>query len=153
MAKLRRSDITEEGITVVTKKTHDRVTIELNKYSRAILEKYAGQDFPGGLALPVISNQKMNNYLKDLCELCEINAPVNMDYYKAGRKVAEVVPKFELIGTHAGRRTFVVSALTLGISPEIVMKWTGHSDYQAMRPYIDIVGKAKAEAMEKFNNQ
>ncbi len=153
MAKLRRSDITGEGITVVTKKTHDRVTIELNKYSRAILEKYAGQDFPGGLALPVISNQKMNNYLKDLCELCEINAPVNMDYYKAGRKVAEVVPKFELIGTHAGRRTFVVSALTLGISPEIVMKWTGHSDYQAMRPYIDIVGKAKAEAMEKFNNQ
>ena len=152
MAKLRRTDITEEGLTVVTKKTHDRVTIELNKYSREILEKYKGQEFPGGLALPVISNQKMNDYLKSLCEFCEINEPVNMDYYKAGKKVAQVLPKYQLIGTHAGRRSFVVMALTMGISPEIVMKWTGHSDYQAMKPYIDIVGEAKAKAMAKFDN-
>ena len=152
MAKLRRSDITEEGLSVVTKKTPDRVTIELNDYSRAILEKYKGQEFPGGLALPVISNQKMNDYLKDLCELCGINEPVNMDYYKAGKRVSEVLPKYELIGTHAGRRSFVVMALTMGISPEIVMKWTGHSDYQTMKPYIDIVGAAKAKAMDKFNH-
>lgn len=151
MAKLRRSDITEEGLNVVTKKTHDRVTIELNNYSRAILDKYADLQSPQGLALPVISNQKMNEYLKHLCELCEINEPVNMDYYKAGKKVSEVLPKYDLIGTHAGRRSFVVMALTMGISPEIVMKWTGHSDYQTMKPYIDIVGKAKAAAMERFN--
>lgn len=31
------------------------------------------------------------------------------------------------------------------------MKWTGHSDYAAMKPYIDIVDSAKAEAMTKFN--
>ena len=152
MAKLRRSDISEDGITVTMKKTRDRVTIELNDISRAILEKYKGQEFPQGLALPVISNQKMNDYLKDLCELCGINEPVNMDYYKAGKRVSEVLPKYDLIGTHAGRRTFIVFALTMGIDPAIVMKWTGHSDYQAMRPYIDIVGAAKAKAMDKFNH-
>ena len=152
MAKLRRSDITEDGLQVVTKKTHDRVTIDLNNYAREILNKYAAQEFPGGLALPVISNQKMNGYIKDLCELCEINEPTNMYYYKAGKKVEKVVPKYQLIGTHAGRRSFVVLALTMGIAPEIVMQWTGHSDYQAMKPYIDIVGAAKAEAMKKFNN-
>lgn len=152
MAKLRRSDITEDGITVTMKKTRDRVTIELNDISRAILEKYKGQEFPQGLALPVISNQKMNDYLKVLCELCGINDPVNMDYYKAGKRVSEVLPKYELIGTHAGRRTFIVFALTMGIDPAIVMKWTGHNDYQAMRPYIDIVGAAKAKAMDKFNH-
>jgi len=32
------------------------------------------------------------------------------------------------------------------------MKWTGHTDYKAMRPYIDIADKAKAEAMELFNS-
>lgn len=152
MAKLRRSDITEDGITVTMKKTRDRVTIELNDISRAILEKYKGQEFPQGLALPVISNQKMNDYLKVLCELCGINEPVNMDYYKAGKRVSEVLPKYELIGTHAGRRTFIVFALTMGIDPAILMKWTGHNDYQAMRPYIDIVGAAKAKAMDKFNH-
>ncbi len=32
------------------------------------------------------------------------------------------------------------------------MKWTGHSDYKAMKPYIDIVDSAKDEAMAKFDN-
>lgn len=31
------------------------------------------------------------------------------------------------------------------------MKWTGHSDYGAMKPYIDIADKAKAEAMKVFD--
>jgi hypothetical protein len=31
------------------------------------------------------------------------------------------------------------------------MKWTGHSDYKAMKPYIDIAAKTKAEAMDIFD--
>ncbi len=50
----------------------------------------------------------------------------------------------EAIGT-------VVNALSLGIPPNIVMKWTGHSDYSSMKPYIDIVDDIKATSMTKFN--
>ncbi len=32
--------------------------------------------------------------------------------------------------------------------PQVVMKWTGHSDYKAMRPYIDIAEKTKSDAMK-----
>ena len=39
----------------------------------------------------------------------------------------------------------------MGISPSIVMKWTSHSDYKAMKSYIDIVDAIKAESMTKFN--
>lgn len=39
-------------------------------------------------------------------------------------------------------------ALSSGIPPQVVMKWTGHSDYQAMKPYIAIAEKTKAEARE-----
>ena len=56
-----------------------------------------------------------------------------------------------LVGTHTGRRTFIVNALSLGITPNIVMKWTGHSDYKAMKPYIDIVDSIKASSMTKFD--
>ncbi len=56
-----------------------------------------------------------------------------------------------LIGTHTGRRTVIVNALSLGITPNIVMKWTGHSDYKAMKPYIDIVDSIKASSMTKFD--
>ena len=52
----------------------------------------------------------------------------------------------------APARTAIVNALSLGIPPSVVMKWTGHSDYNAMKPYIDIVDSIKAESMTKFNN-
>lgn len=31
------------------------------------------------------------------------------------------------------------------------MKWTGHKNFKAMKPYIDIVSKAKQKNMELFN--
>lgn len=49
------------------------------------------------------------------------------------------------------RRTFICNALSLGIPANVVMKWTGHSDYKAMKPYIDIADDIKANAMSKFN--
>ena len=64
----------------------------------------------------------------------------------------ETLPKYELVGTHAGRRTFICFALSSGVPPQVVMKWTGHSDYKAMRPYIEIAEKTKADAMKLIEN-
>lgn len=152
MAALKRSDIVGDKIIVTTQKTNDRLEIPLNDYSRAILDKYADLQDPRGLALPVISNQKMNDYLKDLCELCDFRDPVTKVFYKGGARVEETHEKWELISTHAARRTFICYALTKGIPPQIVMKFTGHSDYKAMKPYIDIAGADAAAAMQLMND-
>ena len=148
---LRRSDIKGDHIEVTTVKTSDSLIIELNDHSRAILEKYKDVEFENDKALPVITNQKMNDYLKELAELAEINEPVRQTYYKGNERIDEVTPKYALLGTHAGRRTFICNALALGIPPQVVMKWTGHSDYKAMKPYIDIADDIKASDMSKFN--
>ena len=148
---LRRSDIKGDHIEVTTVKTSDSLIIELNDHSKAILEKYKDVEFENDKALPVITNQKMNDYLKELAELAEINEPVRQTYYKGNERIDEVTPKYALLGTHAGRRTFICNALALGIPPQVVMKWTGHSDYKAMKPYIDIADDIKANAMSKFN--
>ena len=150
MANLKRTDIADDHFYITTQKTNDRISIDLNKYSEAILNKYKDTKFPGGQALPVITNQKMNNYIKDLCELCEINEPITRVCYRAGKREEETQPKYELVGTHAGRRTFICFALASGIPPQVVMKWTGHSDYKAMKPYIDIAEKVKKEQMSVF---
>lgn len=89
--------------------------------------------------------------LKELAELAEINEPVREVYYKGNQRIDETTPKYALLGTHAGRRTFICNALSLGIPAQVVMKWTGHSDYKAMKPYIDIADEIKANAMDKFN--
>ena len=148
---LRRSDIKGDHIEVTTVKTSDSLIIELNDHSKAILDKYKDVEFENDKALPVITNQKMNDYLKELAELAEINEPVRQTYYKGNERIDEVTPKYALLGTHAGRRTFICNALALGIPPQVVMKWTGHSDYKAMKPYIDIADDIKANAMSKFN--
>lgn len=148
---LRRSDIKDNRIEVTTVKTADSLTIELNNHSKAILDKYKEVHFEDDKVLPVISNQKMNDYLKELAELAEIDEPVRETYYKGNERIDEVTPKYALLGTHAGRRTFICNALSLGIPAQVVMKWTGHSDYKAMKPYIDIADDIKANAMDKFN--
>ena len=148
---LRRSDIKGDHIEVTTVKTSDSLIIELNKHSKAILDKYKDVAFEDDKVLPVITNQKMNDYLKELAELAGIDEPVHQTYYRGNERIDEVTPKYALLGTHAGRRTFICNALALGIPPQVVMKWTGHSDYKAMKPYIDIADDIKANTMSKFN--
>ena len=148
---LKRWDVKSDHIEVTTVKTADNLIIELNDYSKAILEKYKDIQFEDDMVLPVISNQKMNDYLKELGELAEIDEPVRETYYKGNERIDEIFPKYALLSTHAGRRTFICNALALGIPAEVVMKWTGHSDYKAMKPYIDIADEIKASAMDKFN--
>lgn len=149
---LTKDDVKLDAIEFVTKKTNHLLRVELNNHSRVILEKYHNIPFRGNKALPVISNQKMNDYLKEMGELSGINEPVRETYYVGNKRVDETKPKYELISTHIGRRTFICTALSLGIPVQVVMKWTGHADYKAMKPYIDVADTIKASAMTKFNN-
>ena len=148
---LKRSDIQNDKMLITTIKTHDDLAIELNKTTTALLKKYADCDFPDNKALPVITNQKMNDYLKELCELAGIDTPISEVFYKGGVRHEITTPKYALMSTHAGRITFICKALSMNIPPEVVMKWTGHSDYKAMKPYIAVADKVKADAMKLFD--
>jgi len=148
---LRRSDVKGDHIEVTTVKTADSISIELNKVTKAILEKYKDTPFKDGKALPNYTNQAMNRDIKELCKLAGINEEIRVTTYKGNVRTDKIQPKWELVGTHTGRRTFIVNALSMGITPNVVMKWTGHSDYKAMKPYIDIVDTIKASSMAKFD--
>lgn len=148
---LRRSNIIDNEIHITTIKTHDTLTIELNRYSRAILNKYADIPFPDDKALPVITNQKMNDYLKEMGKVCGINSPITITKYKGTQRYDKTYKKYELLSTHCARRTFVCNAIMLGIPTNIVMKWTGHSDYSTMKPYLDIADEARRSAMTVFD--
>lgn len=147
---LKRADICDGVMSITTVKTADSIMIELNKYAAEVLRRWEAAPL-GGYALPRITNQRMNMYLKDLCELCGINEPVTQTYYRGAERIDQTRPKYEMIGTHTGRRTFICNALALGIAPQIVMKWTGHADYASMKPYIDIADDQRASAMGRFD--
>ena len=151
VAKLSRSDVRDTFISIVTQKTTDALKIELNKYSKSILDKYKDVQFKNNKVLPVISNVNMNLHLKDMGDIVGIDEQQRIVYFKGNERIEEVYPKYKLLTTHCGRRTFIVNALFLGIPAEVVMRWTGHSDYKAMKPYVKIVDQLKEQEMNKFN--
>ena len=147
VVEVRRTDIHDGILTVTTQKTHDRLPIVLHKNALAILDKYKDDSFSSNRALPYMTNQQMNRCLKDLCEICEFNTPIHITLYRNGVRHDDVYPKWTKIGTHAGRKTFICFALSNGVPPDVVMKFTGHSDYKSMKPYIDITESAKRDAI------
>ena len=112
------------------------------------MDKYKDETFPGDKALPVISNQKLNQYIKEICELCGFNEPIHITGFRKGQRYDVTRPKYSEISTHCGRKTFICFMLSIGVAPQVVMKFTGHADYKSMKPYIDIAEKAKTDAMD-----
>lgn len=149
---LRRNDIKRDHIEVTTVKTEDSIIIELNDVSRMILERYNDIVFPGNRALPSLANQNFNRNLKTLCQIAGFTEKIRITTYKGNERRDELKEKWELMGSHCGRRTFIVNALSLGIAPSVVMAWSGHASYNSMRPYIDIVDSIKVQEMKKFNS-
>ena len=150
---LRWADVHDGYIRVTTVKTSDDLVIELNDYSEEILGRYVDEAYPDDKVFPVLSNQKMNVRLKELCKLAGINRMVRVSEFQNGRRVDMLLPKWQLMSTHAGRRTFISNALMMGIPPNVVMRWTGHADYNSMKPYIAIADRVKVQEMSKFNKK
>lgn len=149
--KLRKTDVQNGKLHIITKKTYDSLTIELNNVALEILNKYKNYDLDTNLALPVISNQKYNEYLKELATLADIDKPISHTYFIGNKRHDVVKPKYEFFSSHIGRRTFICLCISRGVPIQVIMKWTGHSDYQSMKPYIDVVDSTREVQMQKLN--
>lgn len=147
--QLTKAHIKRGVISVITKKTTDPLTIELNHTAQQIVDKYSDA-YPTKL-LPTISNQRFNDYLKELGELAGLDEPTLITYYDGNGRHQEIKPKFELMTSHIGRRTFITNALQLGVPLPTIMAWTGHKDLKAMKPYIKLVESYKRREIAKLD--
>lgn len=157
--KLSRADCFDDHITFMAQKTGHTLTVPLNDRAKAILERYRGckphryQKSIGVLepALPSPFQKTMNKHLHKMMRMVGIDAPTHHIYYIGARRYDEVKPKYELVTTHTARHTFIVTAISLGISIPVIMEWTGHSGYNAMKPYIAIANDTSRQSMQLFN--
>lgn len=134
---------TKNGLVfnVITKKTGERVIVPVKTVVKQIWDKYAG-DLP-----EAISNQNMNDYLKDLGELAEINKPTIIKR-TSGKEVKEtIVPKYKLITTHTARRSFATNAYLSNIPAISIMKFTGHKTESSFMKYIKVSQERNAELL------
>lgn len=130
---LKRSDITTdaEGNMWIRKhreKTGELSIIPLLEVPRRLIEKYS--DHPKvvfeDVVLPVISNQRMNAYLKEVADLAKINRHLT---------------------SHIGRHTFATLSLSNHVPIESISKMLGHSDIRTTQIYAKMQDKTVYEDM------
>ncbi len=147
IANLKQENINNDFIELNTIKTGSKTRIPLNKYSKPIYERYKSDETV--FLFPSISNQKMNDYLKELGKLAEIKEPVNIFHYSGTKRIEKIVPKYEVLTFHVARKTFITNAMIRGMSTEVIMDITTHTSYKAFQRYFKIVDEHKKEQMSK----
>lgn len=120
-------------------------TIPINKYVKAILNKYKKDVKP----LPVYSEQKTNLYLKELAEVAELNRKIKITHFRGGERLVKIEPLSELITFHVSKKTFMTNFLSRGGSLETAMAIVGNKDYKTAKRYYKVVDSLKADEMKR----
>ncbi len=138
---LQSANIKEDYLELRTEKTKDFLKIPLTSYAKDILERN------GGMLPAQFTNQKTNDYLKEIGEIAGLSESVLIVKYRGVEKVEFIAPKYKFLCTHTARRTFVTLSLEKGMRPETVMSITGHKDYKTFKKYIKLTDKVKLVEM------
>ena len=117
-------------IKIKAEKTEGFVTIPLKPIVKEVMSKHGGK-------LPIISEQKFRDYIKELCQKAGLTTKASR--VKKGNQ--EITEKWKLKGSHTMRRSFATNAILNGINPEFVRRITGHSTLKQLYEYVCIDSK------------
>lgn len=115
-------------------KTKTTSNIPLLPQAEIIIEKYKNNPIciNNDRLLPVLSNQKMNAYLKEIADICGINKELTY---------------------HIARHTFATTiTLSNGVSIESVSKMLGHKSIRTTQHYAKILDRKVSEDMSLLKN-
>lgn len=132
VANLKEDNIVEldEKKWIMTKRQKANIpsNILLLDIPLKIIDKYKGKT-KGGKLLPILSNQKMNSYLKEIADVCGIKKTLTY---------------------HVARHTFATMTLSKGVPIESVSKMLGHTNIKTTQIYVRITNKKIEEDMTKL---
>ena len=127
----------EKWIFTHRQKTESASKIPILPVTQMIIDKYSDhpQSNSEDKLLPILSNQKMNAYLKEIAGVCEIEKELTF---------------------HIARHTFATTVtLTNGVPIESVSKMLGHKSLRTTQHYAKVLDKKVSEDMmvlrDKFN--
>lgn len=128
-SKVQKKDIQDGFIKVRDKKNIDKtLEIPLNEYSDYILKKY---DYN----LPSISNQKFNEYIKDVFEDMEYDQEIKKTIRIGNEIIETMTPFHDRISSHTARRSFITIMKNKKIPDKIIMSYTGHRSLEVFNKY------------------
>lgn len=124
-----------QWIKTTREKTRIPVNVPLLPQAARIIEKYKTHPkaVAGGTLLPHISNQKLNSYLKEVADLCDINKTLTY---------------------HVARHTFATAVtLSNGVPIETVSKMLGHTTIRTTQIYAKVVERKVSDDMNVLRDK
>lgn len=143
LEKIGKTDIKDGLITFRQQKTNNKVVIPLHPVVLEILEKYE-YDMP-----EPITNQRFNEYIKNVCELAGIDGLETLTITRGGKLTTETYKKWELVSSHTGRRSFCTNMYKRGLPTIMIMSISGHRTEKSFLSYIKVKQEEHAAMMAK----
>ena len=135
MIRIDKASFEFNKFSIVQQKTGTRATVDIDKFCvdrkmvYRILEKYNySAPFTGDIS-------SYNKYLKYLMQHVGLTEEIKRETKVNGMIHTEYTPKYKLIGSHTGRRTFVTINLLRGIPLHEIMRASGHTSYSSFQKY------------------
>lgn len=143
LSTLNPKQIKDNMITITQIKTGKPVVIPVHDMVTKILNKYNGN-------LPSTrSNQKTNEYIKDVCKMtAALKAIVSVSFTKGGKHVTETLAKWQFVSTHTARRSFATNEYLAGTPSLTIMAITGHATEKSFLKYIRVTPDQHAKILQ-----
>lgn len=143
--KLRRENFKGDFIEVEMQKTGDRVNIPIHHTVSEIMQRYETENH----LPPPVSNQKMNEYLKEIGAMINrLHEKTSSTMTKGGMRVTSTKRKYELLTTHTARRSFATNLYLSKFPVHSIMKITGHKKETTFYSYIKLTPNEEAKLLQ-----
>lgn len=142
--RLSEVNIQDDRIRIRTQKTDAPTVIPIHWIIKEILA--------GGFDITTpISAQKLNDHIKDICKIAGIDAPVQIVRHAGGKRIVEVVPKWQLVSNHTARRSGLTNMVKAGMPISSVMKISTHTTIKSFFIYLKISLEENADILAESN--
>lgn len=132
----------KKQIRIEQQKTGKQVVIPLHPCILEIWERYNN-------SLPSeISNQRFNDYIKEVCKLAGITSHEHKAITKGGIRTSQRFEKWELVSSHTARRSFATNLYLSGFPTLSIMQITGHKTEKAFMKYIKVTPDQHAKLLQ-----
>ena len=119
-------------ITKIAVKTNEFVKIPVIPQLQLLFNKY----WTHWKGLPQITNQKGNEYLKELAKDAELTREFNYVQKKNKKSIETTYLAWQMMSWHVARHSFITNCIQFGVPQEVVRRVVGHSSFQTLKKYI-----------------
>lgn len=114
-----------------TKRKKKTIIVPFAGYTLPALEILKKYDYE----LPLVSEQKFNDYLKELAHKAGLTREVSKRRFRGSEEIVISGPLWKFISSHAARRTCITLLIRKGVPLPVIQKLTGHSDVKTLMKY------------------